>query len=71
MSAQQARAKLESAISAKSTEMLLDIARNLNLKTSTEEVLVSCAVERELEKRLSEEDFLNLMEEFEIELDAA
>jgi hypothetical protein len=71
MSAQQAREKLETAISEKSTEMLLDIARKMNLKTSTEEMLVSCSVERELEKRLSEEDFLNLMEELEAELDAA
>mgnify|MGYP000932948350 CR=1 FL=1 len=71
MTQQQAKANLEAKIASQSTEMLLTIARAMNLKTEAEEILVSLAVERELEKRLSEEDFISLMNEFEAQLDAA
>lgn len=54
-----------------STAQLLEMARALNLKTDSAEMMVSTLVERELEKRLSETDFLALMAEFEAELMAA
>jgi hypothetical protein len=63
-----AKQKLTSKVASQTTEALVSIARHLNLKTSREEIIVQIEVERELEKRLSSDEFVALMSEFEAEL---
>lgn len=53
------------------TEQLIEIARELNLKTSTEEIMVSAAVANVLESRMPTDGFVALMGELEAELMAA
>ncbi len=53
------------------TAQLVEIARALNLGTTNEEIITSTYVTRELEQRMSEADFGELMAELESELMAA
>ena len=53
------------------TEMLYAVVRELNLKTDTAEIMACVAATRVLETRLTEADFLTLMNELEAELMAA
>ena len=63
-----ARAKMVAKIESQSTEQLLTIARMLNVSTDRAEMLVSIEIERVLEQRLPESEFIALMNEFEAEL---
>lgn len=51
--------------------MLVTIAESLNLKTDTDSMLVANMVANELELRLTENDFIDLMRKLESELMAA
>ena len=53
------------------TPQLIEMARELNLATSNEEMLVSAAVANTLESRMDSEDFVALMGELEAQLIAA
>ena len=66
-----ARAKMVAKIESQSTEQLLTMARMLNLSSDRAEMLVSIEIERVLEQRLPEAEFIALMNEFEAELCAA
>jgi hypothetical protein len=66
-----ARKLMTEMIASQPTEMLLDIARKLNLTTDSAEMTALFAVERELESRMSEEEFTALMNEFDAELMAS
>jgi len=66
-----ARKLMAEMIASQPTEMLLDIARKLNLTTDAAEMTALFAVERELESRMSEEEFTALMNEFDAELMAS
>jgi hypothetical protein len=66
-----ARQKLESAIKAQSTEMLLACVRGMNRRTESEAITACCAITNELENRMDEESFLDLMDELEADLIAA
>jgi hypothetical protein len=63
-----ARQQLIEKVEGRSTETLIELAKELNLKTTTEEMIVSCYVERAIEKRLSAKEFVELMESLEAEL---
>jgi len=69
--ATETRNRLQAAVASKSTEMLLTVARLMNLQTEAESILVSEFVANELERRLPESEFLALMAELEAELSAA
>ena len=58
-------------IESQTTEMLIEISRKTNLRTDTEGVLVANMVADVLEKRMSEADFVALMNEHDAELNAA
>ena len=62
------RQLLEAKIAEQTTEMLLTAVRALNLGTSLEEITAAGAVTYELEKRMSESDFIALMNELEAEI---
>ena len=62
------RQLLEAKIAEQTTEMLLTAVRALNLGTSLEEITAAGAVTNELEKRMSESDFIALMNELEAEI---
>lgn len=66
-----ARERLTDKIRSQSTEMLVTIAESLNLKTDTDSMLVANMVANELELRLTENDFIDLMRKLESELMAA
>ena len=66
-----ARQLMAEMIASQPTEMLLDIARKLNMTTDAAEMTALFAVERELESRMSEEKFTALMNEFDAELMAS
>ena len=53
------------------TDTLYAVVRALNLKTETHEITACVAATRVLETRLTEADFLTLMNELEAELMAA
>lgn len=65
------REELEAKMTALSTEQLIEITRTLNLDTRPESVIVALIADNILESRLSEEEFLALMEQLEAELLAA
>jgi hypothetical protein len=65
------RQKLESAVKAQTTEMLLDCLRKMNLRTETESIVACGAITNELEARLDEKSFIDLMNELDAELTAA
>ena len=62
------RQLLEAKIAEQTTEMLLTAVRALNLGASLEEITAAGAVTNELEKRMSESDFIALMNELEAEI---
>lgn len=66
-----ARQQLTAKIEERDTATLIELAHELNLKTSTEEMLVSCEISNVLEARLSPADFVELMYILEEELIAA
>lgn len=66
-----AEQKLAAKIAAQSTEALVEIATRLNLVPTTEAVIVCNRVERELESRMSPEDFLAHLDAMDAMLDAA
>ena len=55
--------KLENKIKSLTTEMLIETFKGLESNCSTEANLVNDLVMAELEKRLSEEDYCNLLDE--------
>ena len=59
---------LRNKIASQTTEMLLEIARQLGDKLGTEEIAVCTLVESELERRLPEAEFLAFMAEQEAAL---
>lgn len=63
-----ARQKFDAMIASSSTERLRYILNALNLDTSSEAILVCSQVAVELEKRLPEPEFLELMHELDTEL---
>lgn len=63
--------KLTARIAALTTEQLLEIATRLNLADCVESAIVCNRVDRELEKRLSEVEFIAHCEAMEAMLDAA
>ncbi|MFA5135678.1 MAG: hypothetical protein WC505_07900 [Patescibacteria group bacterium] len=63
--------KLIATIEKQSTEILLSVLRSLNLQTASEAILTCEFVTNELEKRLSESDFIALMNELDEELMSA
>jgi hypothetical protein len=66
-----ADAKLTARLASLTTEQLLEIGLRLNLATTTEEAIVCNRVDRELEKRLTDEEFAAHLEACEAMLDAA
>lgn len=66
-----ARQKLQAAIESRPTAQLIEIARELNLRTTDESILVSSEVANVLETRMDSDSFLALMNELEAELCAA
>lgn len=65
------RQKFEAKIASASTEMLFEIAHRLALPNTNEEILIANAVDRELENRLSELEFMAHLELMEAILDSA
>ena len=63
MTAEQAKAKLAAYAAAQTTEMLMDAARKNNSNTTPAGIIASNAIESELEKRLTEAEFVAFMDE--------
>lgn len=66
-----ARNKLIAKLQATSTEMLIDVVRKLNRDTTAEGIVVASEASNVLEERMSDADFLELMNELESDLMAA
>jgi hypothetical protein len=66
-----ARQLLEAKIAEQTTEMLLTAVRTLNTDTSIEAITAAAAIEHELSKRMTEAEFIALMDELEAEIMAA
>ena len=66
-----ARNKLIAKLQAASTEMLIDVVRKLNRDTTAEGIVVASEAANVLEGRMSDADFLELMNELESDLMAA
>ena len=66
-----ARNKLIAKLQATSTEMLIDVVRKLNRDTTAEGIVVASEAATVLEGRMSDADFLDLMNELESDLMAA
>ena len=66
-----AETAMKTKIASLETAQLVEIARALNLATSSEEIITSTYVALELEQRLEESVFGELMAELESELMAA
>ncbi len=66
-----ARNKLIAKLQATSTEMLIDVVRKLNRDTTAEGIVVASEAANVLEGRMSDADFLELMNELESDLMAA
>jgi hypothetical protein len=71
MNATQAKAKMAKMIRGLTTDQLIEGIIKLNLATSSEEILVCCKMETELESRMSEAEFVEFMQALESELNAA
>jgi hypothetical protein len=67
----QSRQKLESAIKAQPTEMLLACVRQMNCRTEMESIVACGAITNELELRMDQASFMALMAELEADLMAA
>ena len=65
------RNQLKAAIEARSTESLIECARELNLNTTSEGMLVASMIDDVLEARMDSDSFVALMNEFEVQLSAA
>ena len=63
--------KLNAKIAAMTTQQLFDASLMLTLATTPEEIIVCSRVERELESRVTEAEFLAHMDACEALLDAA
>jgi hypothetical protein len=63
--------KLNAKIEAMTTEQLIETTTRLNLVCSPESIVVCNRVERELEKRLPEAEFLALLDDLELMLESA
>jgi len=66
-----ARNNLIAKLQATSTEMLIDVVRKLNRDTTAEGIVVASEAANVLEGRMSDADFLELMNELESDLMAA
>ncbi|RJL06030.1 hypothetical protein D3P06_05055 [Paracoccus aestuarii] len=66
-----AKEKLTARLAALTTEQLVEISIRMNLAMSNEETLVAIYAERELEKRMTAEEFAAHLEVLETMLDAA
>lgn len=66
-----AKEKLTARLAALTIEQLVEISLRMNLAMSTEESLVGIYAERELEKRMSADEFAAHLEVLETMLDAA
>ena len=66
-----AQNKLIAKLQATSTEMLIDVVRKLNRDTTAEGIVVASEAANVLEGRMSDADFLELMNELESDLMAA
>ena len=66
-----ARNKLIAKLQATSTEMLIEVVRKLNRDTTAEGIVVASEAANVLEGRMSDADFLELMNELESDLMAA
>jgi hypothetical protein len=63
-----ARQKFDALIASQSTEYLIEMLRALNLNTTSEGIFVTSEISCELEQRLPEPEFLELMNELDMEL---
>jgi hypothetical protein len=65
-----AQAKMTQYAKSQTTETLIDALKKLNCDFSSEAIIASTFITRELEARMSDAEFLELMQWCEAELDA-
>lgn len=67
----QPREKMQAMLKSQSTEALVEILKKMNRATETHEILLTTMVSTELEGRMEEQAFLDLMAWCEADLAAA